>query len=181
MKTLSVKQPFASLICGGVKTVENRTWTTDYRGRLLIHASGDNLAWCYNKYLPEQVVEILKKYPENGVDFLADLPFSAPEHIRRLFALFEKMLAFYGLTHADVMDADTFREKMKKASEKTGLFMPSCAITGECELVDIVKDSTDAYAEPNQFHWILKNAILYDKPKKNVMGHLRLWEFDENA
>src|SRR5262249_52458255 len=37
-KALTVKQPWAHLIVQGIKTIENRTWTTDYRGRLLIHA-----------------------------------------------------------------------------------------------------------------------------------------------
>lgn len=36
---LSVRQPWASLIVLGLKDVENRTWTTKYRGPLLIHAS----------------------------------------------------------------------------------------------------------------------------------------------
>ena len=39
MKTLSVKQPWAYLICSGIKDIENRTWRTSYRGRVLIHAS----------------------------------------------------------------------------------------------------------------------------------------------
>lgn len=39
MKALSIKQPWASLIALGLKDVENRTWPTHYRGRILIHAS----------------------------------------------------------------------------------------------------------------------------------------------
>ena len=39
MKTLSIKQPWAWAIIHGGKDVENRTWTTNYRGPLLIHAS----------------------------------------------------------------------------------------------------------------------------------------------
>ena len=38
MKTLTISQPFASLIATGDKWVENRTWKTDYRGPLAIHA-----------------------------------------------------------------------------------------------------------------------------------------------
>lgn len=37
-RCLSVRQPHAFLICSGIKPVENRTWTTNYRGGLLIHA-----------------------------------------------------------------------------------------------------------------------------------------------
>lgn len=39
MKTLSVRQPWAWLICNGHKDIENRTWRTSHRGTLLIHAS----------------------------------------------------------------------------------------------------------------------------------------------
>jgi len=40
MKTLSVRQPWASLIAWGDKTIEHRSWSTGHRGPLLIHASG---------------------------------------------------------------------------------------------------------------------------------------------
>lgn len=39
MKGLSVKEPFASLIADGRKSIETRGWRTDYRGPLLICAS----------------------------------------------------------------------------------------------------------------------------------------------
>lgn len=39
MKALSVKQPWASFIVTGEKTVECRTWPTKYRGELLICSS----------------------------------------------------------------------------------------------------------------------------------------------
>jgi hypothetical protein len=39
MKALSIHQPWAWAILHAGKTVENRTWSTKYRGPLLIHAS----------------------------------------------------------------------------------------------------------------------------------------------
>jgi hypothetical protein len=39
MRILSVRQPWASLIVNGVKDVENRTWSTRFRGPVLVHAS----------------------------------------------------------------------------------------------------------------------------------------------
>lgn len=47
MKTitvLSVRQPWAWLICEGLKDVENRNWKTNYRGTLYIHA-GKSFDW----------------------------------------------------------------------------------------------------------------------------------------
>jgi len=38
MKALSIKQPWAWLICKGFKTIENRDWTTAFRGRFYVHA-----------------------------------------------------------------------------------------------------------------------------------------------
>lgn len=38
-KAISIKQPWAYLLCAGIKNVENRTWATKYRGRVYIHAS----------------------------------------------------------------------------------------------------------------------------------------------
>lgn len=39
MKALSVKQPWANLIAFGEKSIETRTWGTEYRGPLLIVSS----------------------------------------------------------------------------------------------------------------------------------------------
>ncbi len=39
MKTITIKQPYASLICEGIKDIENRSWPTKYRGSILIHAA----------------------------------------------------------------------------------------------------------------------------------------------
>ncbi len=41
MKAITIKQPWASLIVEGIKDIENRTWKTNYRGRVLIHSSAD--------------------------------------------------------------------------------------------------------------------------------------------
>jgi hypothetical protein len=66
-KILAIKQPWASLIVHGLKDVENRTWRTDYRGTLIVHASkrGDDVT----------AAEIARRYgvrppsllPEGGI------------------------------------------------------------------------------------------------------------------
>ena len=47
MRALTVRQPWANLLCEGVKTVEVRSWPTEYRGELLITAARvpDNVFW----------------------------------------------------------------------------------------------------------------------------------------
>lgn len=39
MKALTVRQPWATLIAIGAKTIETRSWSTMYRGELAIHAA----------------------------------------------------------------------------------------------------------------------------------------------
>ena len=43
MRTLSIRQPWASLIAFSEKTIEVRSWSTSFRGRMLIHASGRDI------------------------------------------------------------------------------------------------------------------------------------------
>jgi hypothetical protein len=49
MKFISIQQPWAFLILHGIKRHENRTWSTPYRGPLLIHAGKredlDSMDW----------------------------------------------------------------------------------------------------------------------------------------
>ena len=65
MKALSIRQPWAWLIVNGYKDIENRTWSTDFRGRVYVHAgrkikSGD---------FPEQ-----RHYIEQSGIFLPEEP-----------------------------------------------------------------------------------------------------------
>ena len=47
MKALSLRQPWAELILQGRKTIETRTWNTQFRGRFYIHAAKSvNKLWC---------------------------------------------------------------------------------------------------------------------------------------
>lgn len=54
IKAVTISQPWASLIARGEKWIENRTWSTNYRGELAIHA-GKGL-----QYLTK---EDIKQYP----------------------------------------------------------------------------------------------------------------------
>lgn len=60
-KVLTVKQPYASLLVGGVKDVENRSRRTNYRGTVLIHAGARM----------HDVVSFLRKRQEFTVEEMA--------------------------------------------------------------------------------------------------------------
>ena len=79
MKTLSIQQPWASLICAGIKDVENRTWkAAQVPGRILIHASSKKVTKNFYAGIPET----LESFIENQISFgnipeLETLPTSA--------------------------------------------------------------------------------------------------------
>lgn len=56
-KALSIRQPFAWLIVEGHKEVENRSWSTRYRGPVLIHAGLSR-----SDFNDEEAEYIAKKY-----------------------------------------------------------------------------------------------------------------------
>ena len=59
MKVLSLKEPFATLIKDGVKIYETRSWKTNYRGEIYIHASlslsKSERVESANKYLKSEI------------------------------------------------------------------------------------------------------------------------------
>lgn len=60
MKWISVWGPWAQLLVGGIKDVENRGWSTDYRGPLAIYATKGG-------HTNEQAAEILADLVERGL------------------------------------------------------------------------------------------------------------------
>ncbi len=55
MITLSIRQPWAWCIVNGHKPVENRDWSTEFRGRILIHA-GKTMPRRYYEKVSEQLI-----------------------------------------------------------------------------------------------------------------------------
>lgn len=51
MKVLSLTEPYATLIKMGMKTIETRSWKTNYRGELYIHASSTKMKKEYRENL----------------------------------------------------------------------------------------------------------------------------------
>lgn len=71
MKVITVKQPWASLIVEGIKDVENRTWKTNLRGRVLIHAGIYKTSGLIANYLnSEQYMAFRKNVGYSGLDFV---------------------------------------------------------------------------------------------------------------
>ena len=168
MKTLSIRSQYAFQVCLGIKPVENRSWKTDYRGKLLIHASGKESACeLLHKYWPEKVLKDLKsrKYVIDHV-----LQDNAPDYIKKIYnAYYSVILPHYGFSSIEELHENL-------PTMDNPLFVTQ-AIIGEVTLSDIVVNHQSPFAEPNMYHWILTNPVLYDTFIAPVKGKLRLWEY----
>jgi hypothetical protein len=158
-------------VVSGVKDVENRSYATQYRGRLYIHSSG------HAGYYPDPIAEGPERLPVGyeywrmaGLDRKAPLQEGQywlrdgeklvckknhfPDEIEREFHMWDRLFRFY---------------------PSGGL---SQAIVGAVDLVDVVQDSKSKWAEKDSYHWILENAECFDKPITGIMGKLRMFQIE---
>ena len=63
MKVLSIQEPYATLIKIGVKKIETRSWKTNYRGRLYIHASLTKIK--NDSFHCQEVLDLLENHELN--------------------------------------------------------------------------------------------------------------------
>ena len=66
MRALSIRQPWAWLIVNGFKDIENRTWSTRYRGRVYVHAG--------RRIVPDDYPEQRAYIRESGIVIPEELP-----------------------------------------------------------------------------------------------------------
>lgn len=71
MKALSIRQPWASLIASGEKTIEVRTWKTAYRGPLIVCVSQSPRIASLPTGVALVVVELIDSRPIVAADSIA--------------------------------------------------------------------------------------------------------------
>jgi hypothetical protein len=175
IKCLSIKNPYSYLICVGLKDVENRTWTTKYRGRLYIHSSGENSSTCYDsalkKLLPVHDELKRRKFDKNDKIINADK--------LKLIGYDDKTDEFYlKSTNKNHVKEYNLIKKYKNIAESGKAFFKSQAIIGHVDLVDIIQNSKSEWAQKGQYHWIVKNPKLFDKPYLFIKGKLKIFDYD---
>lgn len=66
MKVISIKEPFATLIKENIKNIETRSWKTNYRGEIYIHASKVS-----DKRRTQELLELTKDLKMNNGNIIA--------------------------------------------------------------------------------------------------------------
>lgn len=197
---LSVLNPTSYLICMGIKTVENRTWKTDYRGRIYIHSSGGKSYPSLADYpYPVKLSDFLDSF-QNDFELLGKMAGIGDdddfdEIAKKLQSIGkydkyseilnfskgiseyqENLKKYYGYDLYAEEPSEEYEKKAVNAVKQKGCYHKAFAVIGHVDLTDIVQDSDSVWAEKGQYHWILKNPVLYKEPVLNVKGKLRLFD-----
>lgn len=169
VKVLSVKNPYAYLIIQGGKDVENRTWTTDYRGRLYIHVSGDTLPFITQDENPPKFIDV--KDNEKILNEYGD-------YAEKLEDWYYNLLDAY--VEAGIPEGTRSESEMLQriCDYQDKWLLKSQSIIGYVDLVDIIKNSSSPWSIDGQYHWILKNPTLLKNPIRQVKGRLGLWNYN---
>lgn len=181
MKTISLRQPWAYLICSGIKPIENRTWKTNYRGRVLIHAGKSRMRSLFDCLTNEQLELVNDKLGYNydfektftkgaiiGSVEIVDCVINHPS----IWA--EKPNHDYGaICHKNKC------EQFVEWDFGHGI-CKSCKLVGQSYIVDTVPPDCiyKKYMPKPTYNWVLANPILFDKPILNVNGKLSFWDYD---
>jgi hypothetical protein len=180
LSCISVPNPLSYLICYGIPDVENRGYSTDYRGPLYIHSIGRH-AISGMPDLSEFPVPVIQEFdnlmqtigqiedasryvsiPENGITVaLKD------ENLHT-----DRAVAEYTLL-SDVYSA--YRADPRKP------FFHVQAIIGRVDLVDVVNNSTSPWARSGSYHWVFENAVIAKEPILHVStSRTGLWKYRLN-
>lgn len=152
MKALSIKNPMGILIALGIKPIENRTWRTNFRGKIYIHVGAQYMNTDFlEEYLDDQrFMDLHKKIKALGVqeriaEYLHNQPRSAI------------------IGEVEIVDCVINHESIW--ADKT----PIKGKTLENEIL---------YESKPIWNWVLANPVLYEKPILNVKGKLSFWEYE---
>lgn len=78
MKTITLTQPWASAVALGVKRVETRSWSTNYRGQIAIHAA---------KGFPKYAKEFASEVWQEGGNWIVGMPLGCVVAVAELVAI----------------------------------------------------------------------------------------------
>lgn len=155
MKALSIKQPWASLIALGIKDIENRTWKTNFRGRIYIHASAK---WVENPQVSDTYGFVYNDIQWSYITENYALPLTALLDPK---CPFDRLPISAIIGEVDIVDCVINHSSIW--AEKS-----------DPELWD--NHGNPIYDKP-LYNWVLANAVLYDEPILNVKGKLSFWDF----
>jgi len=148
MKTISIKQPWTSLICSGIKDIENRTWQTKFRGRVLVHAGAKPVSM------------------SNPNDVFTEQQWNALS-LETKVQLMCKGTSFKPLSQSAIIGSV---EIVDCVINHPSIWAEKCESP-------ITESNPNPPKDWIIYNWVLANPVLFAKPIYPVSGRLSLWEY----
>lgn len=105
MKALTILEPWASLIACGAKKIETRSWRTNYRGKIAIHAAAKHTKLQFK----EPYHDALSKYYNLHVPYSADeMPYGCVIAIADLVDCLQVVDSYVGLVPGGVISKKAY-------------------------------------------------------------------------
>ncbi len=186
MKVLTLTQPWATLVAIGAKRIETRSWKTNYRGKLAIHAAKtvreEELDLCYSDPFREALISsgLYKEFPVWSNSFTHKI--TAREVNPKLLP-FGRVIAICDLVECIHIEtrkpARVTRFWMETSREEDGTLNHNYMAEELDILVPPQPESPEAAFGnylPGRYAWILANIYKLEYPIP-AKGNLGLWEF----
>lgn len=150
MKVLSVKQPWAYLLCAGIKDIENRTWKLPEKYKnetILIHASGKyhhQVEWdLESMFTKEQWITLTEK---------------ATRHIVDEFPVTSAIIGSLRFTDCVINHPSIWAEKGFISKPYSNKYYFGSNLR-------------------QVYNWVVVDAVLFDNPITGVKGKLNFWDY----
>ncbi|NBC30413.1 MAG: hypothetical protein GVY29_10555 [Spirochaetes bacterium] len=174
---LSIPNPVSYLVCYGIKDVENRTWSTEYRGRLYVH-SGGHVSFRGMPDMSRYPVPLIHEFDalmnqideiESQTSYVGIVDNGISVYLKKENRQTDNIVAQYNL----LQDVYTHYR-----SDKQGAFFHANAIIGSVELVDVVAESTSEWAEQGRFQWVFRDPRILREPISRVREQPGLFTYE---
>ena len=154
MKVISLSQPWATCVVIGAKRYETRSWRTNYRGPLLIHAA--------------------KRYPSDAKHFAFRLFFDSGDGNKSL------LQNHHPLLHEGFLKALVYAEHLPTGAIIGKVKLIDCIPTESVRDCLSAQEKLLGNYEDGRWAWKLENYEMFDKPVP-AKGALGLWDWEEKT
>lgn len=156
MKVLSVQNPFSWYICSGAQVVDNRSWKTTHRGKILIHSCGMDNRKIFEE-MPYQISQAFLNYLKTNTVNYDECDMETIKKLLKMYNLNKNLLS----------------------GTKKGL-LRSGYIIGSVDLIDVTAMKLNSsWANRNKYNWVLSNPKILKSPIP-TKGSLGIWEVDDD-
>jgi hypothetical protein len=173
MKAITLKQPYASFIAHGIKTVETRSWQTHHRGLLAIHAGATwEPGWLRWHHPDASMVDDLV---DGGIEVVEDLNgsgFWRPDRSRSPRSQIVAVVRLWDCVPTDTL-ADCSRIGADLASNWWGEEYEPKWDYGHREWELDAERRLGDFA-PGRYAWLLECVLTC---REHVKGRLGLWDW----